>query len=48
METESKVKGQKRKMKNRRLGLKAQLMIQAMAVILITGITISVFLVSTA
>lgn len=48
METESKVKGQKRKMKNRRLGLKAQLMIQAMAVILITGITISVFMVSTA
>lgn len=48
METESKVKGQKRKMKNRRLGLKAQLMIQAMAVILITGIAISIFLVSTA
>ena len=48
METESKVKGQKRKMKNRRLGLKAQLMIQAMAVFLITGITISVFMVSTA
>lgn len=48
MQTESKVKGHKSKMKNRRLGLKAQLMIQALAVILITGFTISVFLVSTA
>lgn len=42
------VKKRMRKMKNRRLGLKAQLMIQALAVILITGIGISFFLVSTA
>lgn len=42
------VKNHMRKMKNRRLGLKAQLMIQSLVVILITGIGISVFLVSTA
>lgn len=42
------VKAKRRKMKNRRLGLKAQLMVQALAVILITGLGISIFLVSSA